>query len=287
LLNNNQNRKGALAITVILTLLVSALAGTLLVNLSKGYYTDLPAVVKINSPSQNQVYSSTVVTLSVTIESPRKDYWEMTSVKIKVYIDYKMKFTRILTQELSSDGRIFTYKSVVDGEEMGRHILYVVANIEYLSHHPMWPVSDFTGSGKSDVVNFRIDIPPPIIGILSIDQQQTFNVDDVPLVFTLSKTVSWMGYSLDGQENVTFSGNTTLAGLSEGTHSVVVYANDSFGQTGKSLVRYFTVATTKSSLPFPTAPVVAIAVISAVAISAGFLIYLKRRRTRNNRAGNK
>ncbi len=52
-----------------------------------------------------------------------------------------------------------------------------------------------------------------------------------------------MGYSLDGQSNVTITGNTTLAGLADGFHLVVVCATDAYGNTG-SASRDFTVDTT-------------------------------------------
>ena len=42
------------------------------------------------------------------------------------------------------------------------------------------------------------------------------------LIFTVSKSVVWMGYSLDGQDNVTVTGNITLSELSRGLHNVTV-----------------------------------------------------------------
>ena len=48
-------------------------------------------------------------------------------------------------------------------------------------------------------------------------------------------------YNLDGQENTTIAGNTTLTGLSEGTHNVVVYANDTSDNMGKSNIVSFNI----------------------------------------------
>jgi len=53
-----------------------------------------------------------------------------------------------------------------------------------------------------------------------------------------------MGYSLDGQLNVTITENTTLPGLPDGPHSLIVYANDTAGNMGSSDIVYFTVDTT-------------------------------------------
>jgi hypothetical protein len=51
-----------------------------------------------------------------------------------------------------------------------------------------------------------------------------------------------MGYSLDGQDNVTVTGNATLSGLSSGLHNVTVYANDTAGNMGVSETIKFTTA---------------------------------------------
>jgi len=64
----------------------------------------------------------------------------------------------------------------------------------------------------------------------------------IPLTFTVNETTPWIGYSLDKQENVTITGNTTLTDLSYGIHSVTVYANDTAGNMGSSETIYFSEA---------------------------------------------
>ncbi len=78
------------------------------------------------------------------------------------------------------------------------------------------------------------------ITILS-PQNKTYATTSIPLTFTVNETTSWMGYSLDDEANVTISGNTTLTGLTEGPHSVVVFANDTSGNMGVSNKVFFTV----------------------------------------------
>ena len=275
--------KRALAVSLILALLASALLVALTEAADLGYVTDLPAIVKIHSPYEDQVYSSRNIVFSVSVESPRKDYWEMTSVKITIFLDDKARSAETITQYLDQQGLVASYESVLRVEEEGLHSMYILADIEYLSHHPQWPVSDFTGSGKSDVVNFRVETPPPIVTILSPDFQEAFNYSTVSLEFCVSTLFSWVGYSLDGNDNVTVTGNTTLTGLSEGTHKIVVYATDEFGQTGKSHIRYFTIDTSSPSAPssnsFPTTLVIAIIVlVSVVTISVGLLFYFRKRK---------
>jgi parallel beta-helix repeat protein len=93
-----------------------------------------------------------------------------------------------------------------------------------------------------EVIIQGIETTPPEISIIS-PGNMTYATSDVPLVFTVNETTSWMGYALDGQENVTISGNTTLMGLSDGPHNVIVFANDTFGNIGASARVYFSVDT--------------------------------------------
>ncbi len=80
----------------------------------------------------------------------------------------------------------------------------------------------------------------PEISILS-PENTTYTTSAIPLTFTVNKATSWIGYSLHSQTNVTITGNTTLTDLSEGTHNLIVYANDTAGNMGYSNTVYFTV----------------------------------------------
>jgi hypothetical protein len=85
-----------------------------------------------------------------------------------------------------------------------------------------------------------VGISPPTISILS-PENKIYAAKDIPLSFTVSEATSWIGYSLDGQTNVTVGGNTTLVGLSDGVHTVTAYANDTAGNVGRSVTVYFTI----------------------------------------------
>jgi parallel beta-helix repeat protein len=74
-------------------------------------------------------------------------------------------------------------------------------------------------------------------------ENRTYNVSSVQLNFTVDVPTSWVGYSLDDEANKTIAGNTTLT-LSDGFHSIVVYANSTAGNMGASSKLYFTVDVT-------------------------------------------
>jgi len=105
---------------------------------------------------------------------------------------------------------------------------------------------------------------------------QSYNVSRVSLTFMVNKLVNWTGYSLDGEENVTITSNTTLTELSNGSHNVTVYANDAFGNTGKSETVSFAIATEIE--PFPALLVAVASAASVVIVSVVFLVYFRKRK---------
>jgi hypothetical protein len=124
---------------------------------------------------------------------------------------------------------------------------------------------------SSDTVYFSVDTVPPKIVILS-PENKTYGETDIKSIFTVDEPVSWMGYSLDGQDNVTITANVTLAVLLEGSHSLTFYATDLVGNTGVSETVCFDIE------PFPTVLVVAVAVTITIAVVTAYLL-LKRRKS--------
>jgi hypothetical protein len=71
------------------------------------------------------------------------------------------------------------------------------------------------------------------IEILSPKNNKIYATNSIPLTFTINKTASWIAYSLDGQANITITGNTTLTDLQDGWHNVTVYAKSTCMCGGK------------------------------------------------------
>jgi len=94
--------------------------------------------------------------------------------------------------------------------------------------------------------------PPPTITIMS-PQNTTYNKTPINLTLGISENASWIGYSLNGQTNVTITGNTTLSPL-DGNYYIVVYANDTTGLMGFSDKLYFTVDVTPPAVSFTYSP---------------------------------
>ena len=120
------------------------------------------------------------------------------------------------------------------------------------------------------IINFTVDTTTPKVSILSLENK-TYNTSDIPLNFTMNESVSQTKLSLDGLNNVTVTGNTTLTGLSDGEHNITVYTTDIAGHTGASETVHFSV-----KVPFPTALVATASGASLTIVGVGLLVYFKK-----------
>lgn len=120
-------------------------------------------------------------------------------------------------------------------------------------------------------------VPPEVF--VTSPEPLKYTTSKVTLNFTTNKAATWVGYSLDGKENSTITSNTTLTGLSNGAHTLTLYANDTFGNAGASQTIAFTVAKPEPSST-ATVAVVSGAVIAVVA-AAGLFVYVKKRKHKN------
>lgn len=83
---------------------------------------------------------------------------------------------------------------------------------------------------------------PPVIDVIS-PQNATYTKVFVPLIFSASEPLAWIGYSLDDLPNITIVGNVILVGLSQGSHTIVFYSSDVSGNVGRSTKTFFSVET--------------------------------------------
>jgi hypothetical protein len=294
-------KRKASALTFILSLLVSVLAGTLLIqNATRTFNVqaetansdliiegDTNANVTIQSP-ENKAYNENNVTLAVTVESgvPPMEYFDGSLfglfLRYGCALDYDTsdlvdliwnsnlldKFPNNPPLVLNGSENVYTGNATLTNLSQGAHTLTVWVRAEQFMLSYSWGVWAIFKT-----VTFNIDFTPPHISILS-PENKAYNTSDVPLDLTVNETASQITYSLDGQENVTAAGNMTLTQLSNGAHNVTVYAADEAGNIGASETATFTVAVPE---PFSVVLVVA-SVITVAVIGVGLLFYFKKRR---------
>ncbi len=107
-----------------------------------------------------------------------------------------------------------------------------------------------------------VDLSAPSIRVLS-PQSKNYTTNSISLNFIVDERTSQIVYSLDGQQNVTVTGNVTLSGLEAGLHNITIYAVDAFGNFGASQTITFSVPE-----PFPILIFAAVSAVLAVAVAA-------------------
>jgi hypothetical protein len=158
-------------------------------------------------------------------------------------------------------------KAVLPELSEGSHnvTVWVEAELDQVTTSiPLW-------AAFSKTITFTIDTVAPNVTLLT-PEDAVYKESEAILNFTVNEPFSELAYCLDGQENVTISGNTTLTGLLNGDHNVTVYAIDEFGNAGVSETVYFSV-----DVPFPTILVIA-SVITVAIVGVGLLFYFKKRK---------
>jgi hypothetical protein len=271
-------KRTALALTLILALFLSAVAGAQLSLLPKANFVFPPAnpVITIESPT-NSTYKVTTLSLEVTFETYKTGYPggpEYPTTRQFTYIlDGKAPEPINITNfsvAINPGGDVFFEGSALLPElTEGLHNLTVCVVFDYPSDTNAFE-SHHTESKSS--VYFRIDTVAQNISIL-MPENSTYNPTEVPLQFFIDEPASWTGYSLDGQENVTVTGNMTLPELSVGQHNLTLYAEDEAGNPTASGTVTFDVVES-----FPTALVVATSGVCVAVVGLSLLVFFKRKR---------
>jgi hypothetical protein len=131
----------------------------------------------------------------------------------------------------------------------------------------------FTGE-ESGWSTMQTLIIPTNFALLS-PSDATYASSDVPLTFEMNLPFQEAKYSLDQNNNLTLDANTTLTGLSNGLHTVTVYANNVIDNSETSLTVAFTV---EKPGPFPWLPIAVLSVAVAAVVAVAAITYLKKRR---------
>jgi uncharacterized membrane protein len=124
-----------------------------------------------------------------------------------------------------------------------------------------------------------LDNTPPTLSVIS-PENKTYTVNKVSLTFTLDELALWIGYNLDQQRNVTIVGNTILSELSDGPHTIIIYAEDIVGNIGISETIYFNIKTQQTE-SLQLWIIVAIVIIAIVGTT--FLIYFTKIKKTNEK----
>ena len=237
-------------------------------------------IISILSPAENNtVHPSSNLTIgfNATIKSEiasvyltwvqYKTSWQSYNITVWQRDDYP----EVYTPTISEYAHTLRLTGIPEGNQTVTIIVY--GRGYYIINNRYYYFSTVSCCG----VDFIVDTVSPEVSVLKLDNE-TFVELEVPLNFTVNELVSKVSYVLDGQENVSVAGNTTLTSLTFGAHNVTVYAWDAAGNVGSSETAYFTI-TEPEQEPFPTTLVAtASAGASATIIGIAFIVYFKKRR---------
>jgi hypothetical protein len=241
-------------------------------------------IITILSPENNIVYASNNLTLNFNSIIDNRSNYRYFQVSIKnVYYQTSWQADNITLYRWSDNdplnlndddpfineySRKLSLTGIPDGKQ---YVTVMVTGAGSYADGAIW--CSF-GTGGSETVSFVTDTTPPNVSILQMENA-TYTEPEFPLNFTVNEAVSQVTYSLDGQENVTIAGNTTLTNLPYGEHNVTVYATDNVGNIGFETV-IFTIAEPEPE-PFPATMVIAPSASVAI-VGAGLLVYFKKRK---------
>lgn len=148
-------------------------------------------------------------------------------------------------------------------------------------NEPSYPT--FMGDEKFWLVKIDSAVTFPDTTSPSIDidlqQNETYTTDIGFVTFTVDEETLWMGYSLDGQDNVTLTEKSiNLTGLSDGKHNIIVYATDTAGNTGTTGTISFTINKEPEQSEWLPLIVALALILTLIAAGLGLLIYLNKRK---------
>jgi hypothetical protein len=233
-----------------------------------------PPVITVLSPENQSINSpnNLYLNFSVSIEKPNnlslsvtkisyKGSWQSTKTEIERASEYAVNLTNIPIGprwiEITAIATgVLDSRTVIDG--FHKTVYYV-----------------YCTTSSSSIVHFTVgDIPK----ILSISvENNTFNSATVPFDITFDGPIKKAYYDLDNQGNVTFCGNTTLAGLGNGHHNITIYSIGEDGIVSYPKIVYFDV---EASLPFSIIIIITSFLITT-AIFVSLLFYRRYRKTAN------
>ncbi len=154
-------------------------------------------------------------------------------------------------------------------------------------HYPLMNQIDIDNPAPNPL---NISIVSPMNGTtftVSFGQYPRFSI---PLIYTTNTALSWVGYSLNGESNVTVTGNGTLINdpsISDNQFTLTLYANDTSGNwaTPQTVTCFVYVPADVSTSPRNTGPALTltILIIFLIILFSVFLVIVLPLRKAKNR----
>ncbi|PSP49047.1 hypothetical protein BRC75_04725, partial [Halobacteriales archaeon QH_7_69_31] len=159
------------------------------------------------------------------------------SVSISEPVDGETYGSENVSLDVSADESVSEWTYSLDGGDnrtFDPNTETTLSNLSDGEHTVTVYAEDDDGNVGTDTSTFVVDTTPPTVTISEPADGETYESENVSLDVSADESVNEWKYSLDGGDNRTFDPNTetTLSNLSDGEHTVTVYAEDDGGNVG-------------------------------------------------------
>ena len=280
-----KHRRGPLSILAILTLLVlginlvgySAANPYRLAGIVPPDKETYPPVITISSPINNTAYNTNRVPLTFDVTNPQSRTASYVTVAGVTYEDdWRKEPISVLNGAQQQPSFNLWLSNVPEGQHT---IVINVRGMGQITNEKELSYKWFFISSSATIC-FTVDCTAP--AVLVLPPENVSSISEVPLNLTVNEAYSKIAYSLNGQQNVTVSGNSTIPPLPAGQNNVTFYVWDIAGNIGTSETADFTVALAPltQSEPFPAVPIAVGSVSVAVVGFAGLLVYFNKHKAK-------
>jgi hypothetical protein len=189
----------------------------------------------------------------------------MQSIENKTYTTKQIPLTFTVNEPTTWTG----YS--LDGQDTITVIQDLLINFQEGHHSITVYAKDEAGiSGNSETVYFTI-VPSSSLISVSSPSNTTYTTDTISLQYTVNESLSAVTYSLDNKTKASTTEKTVLSNLSEGSHNITLFAQDTQGNTVTSNTIFFTV---KTENPLTTV-LILIILVTIIGVST-LIIYFKK-----------
>ena len=241
-----------------------------------------PPVITITSPINNTAYNTSLVSLTFNVSAPQSRTASSTTVQ---GVSYKADWYKEAVDVLHGGQEQPSFNLQFSNVPEGQHsiVIKAVGYGLYKSETEWWSYKWFFIRSTA-TISFTIDHTAPTVSVLP--PENVSSSSPIPLNFTVNEAYSRIAFSLNGQQNVTVTGNSTLPHLVAGPYNLTLYVWDVAGNVGSSKTVTFTVVNPELAEPSPVVPVAAVSVAVLALVVAGLLIYHRQRKQKLLNRGN-
>lgn len=151
-------------------------------------------------------------------------------------------------------------------------LIYAIGGVPYLMSSSLTTNEQYVPFGFGFFEQSNNDLPSAIT--IGSPENITYYESSVSLDFSSKDPLSWIGYRLDNGGIVEVAGNTTITGLSLGSHNLTLYVMDKAGTAVVFQTIYFAI----QEFDIVTVYLVLVAAVSVTVIiaGAGVWVYFKK-----------